>query len=264
MFDDWRDPAWPPEIEFQTDLEPSRWIAPLLLPWGRGSGTRVTSVVPTGYPAYVRVFHPAQGSWPLFRSVTWREVSAWSGRMYHPAMQFQRVAEPLSPGHAPPFEQAPHTGHLTTDLCSALYGLLSEWTPNAKCWLGMWEGWGCFGYPHSMSGFSDGPDDDRGLTELAARVESAPRFDHPGRSYLLARAPMSSVPELSKGPLSICPSLAWADDRTWCVGTEIDFDSTLVATSDQCAEALLADQRLEALKVDIEDRLDDGGDALND
>ncbi len=49
-----------------------------------------------------------------------------------------------------------------------------------------------------------------------------------------------------------------------CVATEIDFDSTVVAASEECAAALLADDRLEALAVQPEDRLAIGGDVLND
>jgi hypothetical protein len=64
-------------------------------------------------------------------------------------------------------------------------------------------------------------------------------------------------------PWSLTPSLAWPDDRSWCLATEIDFDSTLVACSEKCAAALLADDRLEALEVPPEGRLDIEGDALN-
>jgi hypothetical protein len=104
---------------------------------------------------------------------------------------------------------------------------------------------------------------DVGLTALATRVHAAPLFEHPNRSYLLARAPVSAVAELSRFPLNITPSLAWPDDHAWCVATEIDFDSTVVAASAECAAALLADDRMEALPVHPDDRLDIGGDVLN-
>jgi len=64
-------------------------------------------------------------------------------------------------------------------------------------------------------------------------------------------------------PLSITPSLVWPDDRAWCVATETDFDSTLVGCSEECAEALVADERLEALQVPPDGRLDIDGDELN-
>jgi len=55
----------------------------------------------------------------------------------------------------------------------------------------------------------------------------------------------------------------WPDDQAWCVGSEIDFDSTLVAASEECADALLADTTLEAVPVGPDDRLDIGGDVIN-
>jgi hypothetical protein len=136
------------------------------------------------------------------------------------------------------------------------------WTTSTDIWLGIWEGWGTFGYPRSMS-LMDDPGTDFGLTELAARVQAAPRFVHPSRGYLLARAPVFAGAELSRYPLGITPSLAWPDDHAWCVGTKIDFDSTLVAASEECAAALVADDRLQALRIHPEDRLDIDGDVLN-
>jgi hypothetical protein len=101
------------------------------------------------------------------------------------------------------------------------------------------------------------------LAEVAERANSAPRFEHPGRSYLLAISPTSAIFELSRPPLGITPSLVWPDDRAWCVTTEIDFDSTLVGCSEECAAALVANDRLEALLVPPDGRLDIGGDELN-
>ena len=263
MSDHPRDPAWPPEVERQTDLEPSGWIAPRLLPWDAVVGSPVSMVVPTGYPAYVRVLHPASRPRELIPAVTWREVSDWSERTYHPIMQFERISVPRGLAQGPaPFNVPPRRGNMDEEICAVLYELLARWTTSTDIWLGIWEGWGTFGYPQSSSFFT-GTDTDFGLTDLAARVQAAPRFEHPNRNYLLARAPVSAVAELSRFPLGITPSLAWPDDRAWCVATEIDFDSTLVAASEECAAALLVDDGLETLRVHPNDRLDIGGDVLN-
>ena len=47
------------------------------------------------------------------------------------------------------------------------------------------------------------------------------------------------------------------------VATEIDFDSTIIATTDAGAEALLNYEGLEALSVPPDGRLDVGGDVIN-
>jgi hypothetical protein len=271
----WRDPVWPEEVELQNDLSPSEWILPRLLPWGSGQGTRVASIVPAGFPAYVRVLHPARRTEPdpevTWRNVdvTWREVADWSGRVYHSGMQFGALSAPIPAVTGPsPFNQDPWEGRLFPNDCHALFSALAKWTttPDA-CWLGIWEGWGTFGYPRSMS-FTQPEDPEvrrmgTELVEIAASLHSAPRFEHPGRNYLLAKAPCRAVCELGRPPLDVTPSLVWPTDLAWCVGTEIDFDSTLVAASEACAEVLLSDHRLEAVVVQPESRLDIGGDVIN-
>ena len=270
-----RDSLWPEEVELQTDLSPSEWILPRLLPSlvSGGRGTPVTGVVPAGYHAYVRVLHPANAG-HYTSAVSWRHVVDLSGRTYHPLMQFERInlAETTKTGR-PPFGP-PELGYLAPELCKVLFGLLAIFTLTPEtCWLGIWEGWGSLGYPRSMSllRFRHQPESrdeefsslEQQLTEVAERVNRAPRFAHPGRSYLLAKSPISGVCELGRPPLRITPSLVWPDDRAWCVGTEIDFDSTLVACGRACATALLSEEGLEALRVPPHGRLDFEGDELN-
>jgi hypothetical protein len=51
------------------------------------------------------------------------------------------------------------------------------------------------------------------------------------------------------------PSLLWPQDHSWCLATEIDFDSTLVAGSADLVEAVLAAPGLEAWRVQEGDDL---------
>ena len=124
-------------------------------------------VVPTGYPAYVRVLHPASRAMEPQPDCTWREVTDWSGRTYHPTMQFERISVPRGSAKGPPpFSQPPRRGNMDEEMCAVLYDFLANWTTNTDTWLGIWEGWGTFGYPRSMSFFGD-TGTDFGLTELA-------------------------------------------------------------------------------------------------
>src|ERR1017187_9575651 len=105
---------WPPDFEPCHDLSAAEWIAPRLLPWGTGMGTPVTSVVPVGFDAYVRVFPPAE-------TATWQEVADWSGGTFHPLAQFERMSIPVMPDPSPPpFDQAPGQGNLMPALCDLL------------------------------------------------------------------------------------------------------------------------------------------------
>jgi hypothetical protein len=268
---EYSDPAWPDEVDLQTDLSPSAWILPRLLPSVLigAKGTPVASVVPGGFEAYARIFHPADRSGGRLPQVTWRDVTEWSGRVYHPTMQWGQISIPIAPtADVPPFVGPPRRGHLSSELCSALYGFLSAWSSGwsfstvTNCWLGIWEGWGSLHYPVSMSFFSE-PETDLGLNELAERIDRIPKFSHPHRRYLLARSPIDSVFKLDQWPLGITPSLAWSEDRAWFVGTEIDFDSTIVAGTTECITVLLSSSKFEALRVEPTDRLDSAADAIN-
>ena len=78
-----------------------------------------------------------------------------------------------------------------------------------------------------------------------------------GRSHLLFATPKAAVtawPGMRDGrPQSA--NIIWPGNRSWCIATEIDWDSTLVAGTAQMADAILADTRLEAFAVDYEDDL---------
>ena len=102
-------------------------------------------------------------------------------------------------------------------------------------------------------------------------VARLPRFEHPGRSYLFGRGPIGVVRELDRQPLApdswqtlgLTPQIWWPEDRAWVVATEIDFDSTIVATTNAGADVLLNCVELEVLQVPPDERLDLHGDKIN-
>ena len=59
------------------------------------------------------------------------------------------------------------------------------------------------------------------------------------------------------------PNLFWPDDRQWCVATEIDFDSTLVAGSDALIDELMHTPLLETLPIQPGDSLQITADRIN-
>jgi hypothetical protein len=285
-------PNWPDAAELQEDISPTEWIPPRLLPWGRASGTRIASLVPLGYAAYARVLHPALGR--DGETVTWKRVVVWSARTYHPLMQFDRISKGVAQSAARPFEQAPRAGDLfPLASCKALYSVLTGFTLSPdRCWLGVWDGYGQLAYPKSAAvivatganrsqirdesprlhrrsrrlarrqATPKDPDFATQWAEMSERIGSAPRFELPGRRYLLATAPVGEACEFSTS-LGNSPNLAWPEDRSWFVATEVDLDSTLVAGERSCIDALLANEMLEVLEVQPEDRLDVAGDLLN-
>ena len=134
---------WPPDFEPCHDLAPADWLRPRLQPWGSGMGTPVTSIVPVGFDAYVRVFHPVGAPAPA-EFVTWQEVADWSGRTFHPLAQFERMSIPVRPNPGPPpFDHAPCHGTLISPICDMLVRQLARLTTTpSTCYFAIWDGRG--------------------------------------------------------------------------------------------------------------------------
>jgi hypothetical protein len=252
----------PEGAELQQDTTPAYWIADRLLPWDADVGMRVCAVVPTGYEVYLRVFHQVEErteSELIYRQ--WSEIAQRTGRQMHPAVQFNRFAWPY------PAEE----GTLNRQEATALVSLLRAHTttPN-NCWLAIWHGFS------QLSGSSKvvvvGR---RGLRAWRERrrlthqmsppreLATAPTVSLPNREYFLYRGPIDVVPRFEHLPGRLqTPNMWWPTDRAWFVGTEIDFDSTLVACTQACARALLR-SGLEVLEVASGTRLDIDGDTVN-
>lgn len=86
-----------------------------------------------------------------------------------------------------------------------------------------------------------------------------------GRSYLLFATPKAAIMTWPGMGIAADQSanLIWPMDHSWCIATEIDFDSTLVAGPARLADAILADVRLEAFAIGYDDDLSWYGDTVN-
>src|SRR4029077_19918486 len=123
--------------------EAADWISERLHPFAQDIG----SVVPSGFAAYARIFHPAHRSrhWDE-EEVRWSEVAAWAGRKVHPGMQFHSItsnAMPAPPDGAMPWSTEPRRGVLSNSQLRALITPLSAFTTTPQaCWFCLWEGYG--------------------------------------------------------------------------------------------------------------------------
>ncbi len=59
------------------------------------------------------------------------------------------------------------------------------------------------------------------------------------------------------------PNLFWPGDHAWCVGSEVDFDSTLVAGSAALIDELISSDDLEVWRVNSDDFLTYDADQIN-
>ena len=242
----------------------------------------VSAIVPTGFEAYVRVFHPvpamASGLVAKQEPVTWADVAARTGAVMHPLAQYDAIAGvPRSAKRERAGVGEPRTGHLEPDALNALCAVLARHTSTPeRCWFALWEGYGWMqGSPAmAMLTLDEHPaptaPGDPGYVPPAfpPDVIKGPRFRIPQRDYFLLEGPVAAAGESGHRPRSDVffpqsPNIFWPDDRAWCVATEIDLDSTYVGGSEALAQALLAEPRLETGRVEPGDPINAYSDSIN-
>ena len=235
----------PDGLEFEEDVSRAQWIEDSLSEFGK-----VRSMLPEGFAAYTRVFHPAYLDSAGEQPMRWSTVASWTGRTVHPLMQFERIAD-LSerPGDIyknPPWGSLPRHGSIPEAECRTLVDALREFTSTPDlCYFCLWEGYGNI---------------DTSLYKAGSRVSA------PGRDHLLFSGPMDSVMSFLASEVPFwggSPSIWWPEDRAWCVATDIDLFDTYVGGSSECIEAILSCKDLEALPTTLDARLDIGGDTIN-
>jgi hypothetical protein len=242
------------------------WLRPRL----RRFGSAVTAVVPDGFPAYVRILHPARGT--AGQPVRWAEVAAWSGRTMHRLAQFHAIGRPVDPAAAgpPPWDgEPPPAGNLPAELLQVLCATLADHTGTAaSCWFCLWDGYGWLHGSPAVGVLSRGGHAPPVPPALPPEVLHGPRVRLPYRDHLLFAGPLAAARELgwtdpygSFFPQS--PNLFWPRDRAWCVASEIDLFCTLVGGSEALVQALLGDPRLEAWRVQPGDPVAFDSDQLN-
>ena len=100
-------------------------------------------------------------------------------------------------------------------------------------------------------------------------VSAATSTTRSGAAWVIATCPPPNCPPpISWGhgwpAAGTSVSLFWPADRSWCVATEIDYDSTLVGGSGRLVSDLLATSDLEAWPIAPDDSLQFGADRVND
>ena len=237
--------------------------------WGHVSG-----VVPAGFEAYVAVRHPAwhcdcteenlrdlRSGHECGRPVRWSEVAESDVTVVYGYVldttrrvtrtrntQYRRLQNggwvvdelpgvelipELRPGDA--WITGPREGSLEPDLARTLQNVLARATEDSvPCWFGIWEGFGS-------------------LTEAQ---RTAPAIEAPGRRWHLFRAPLDHLEQsFVDGFDNQTANLAWPEDRSWCLATEIDAEVTYVGGNKELISAILEASDLEAVPAQLDERL---------
>jgi hypothetical protein len=269
-----------------TDVSPADWLVEEIGEFGAG----VRGLLPSRFESYARVLHPVRPSFGALdeprepRTLRWETVAATQGRRMHRHVQFDALAG-AQRGEGRDFE--PDVGNLPPTRLSALSEVLAAHTASSeRCWFCLWEGWswiaGSPSGPAAIVAAGEAPVESlRVPPAFSSEVLDGPRVSLPGRDYILFEGPLraatemgwpsgallsATYPELDVDPdwfQPQSPNLFWPADRTWCVATEIDLDSTYVGGSQALVESLLQDARFEAWPADLDDPIDAASDTIN-
>lgn len=163
--------------------------------------------------------------------------------------------------------ESPEQGNLDSAALSALCDVLAGHTrPEVDGVFALWDGYGWIrGTPSVAPVGRSAPI----APALPEGVLNGPRLRLPSRSYLLFTGSLPAAASMGWHATSAwfvpqSPNLFWPADRSWCVATEVDLDSTVVAGSNELVGAVLAAPGLEAWPVAADDSLSgnrDPGDA---
>ena len=262
------------DLVLAQDLTAAEWIVERI----HGFAVDVGSVIPEGFPAYARLFHPAARSADVGEvPVSWSEVAATRGRTVHPEMQWANIAGAELHGPSPDpelWERGPRVAYLPKPYAQRLEELLEPYTSTAgRVWFAVWDGWGGLTSNLQASSFSGWDGRRRSLFRRSApwfRIQKArsrrspPAFHLPERDYYLFSGPLDAIStSFDVAPLWIPAQLWWPDDRAWCVATEIDLSWTYLGGSEECVKAVLADQEIEALATEAGHRITADSDHIN-
>jgi hypothetical protein len=251
-------------LPLSDQVQAADWIRERLHPFAQDVG----SVVPAGFAAYARIFHPAGIAGRPDVEVRWSDVAALSGKAVHPEMQFHAIAPPA---HDPePRIYEPRLGVVSERQAGALVGLLSKHTATPdSCWFCLWEGYGYL-HPGGSAPFVLAARPPFARARVALRRlqlrwskprpprPDGPRVQLPGRDYLLFRAPVSEAQGWEDGP-----NLWWPEDRAWCVASEIDFPYTYVGGPQELVDAIIEHPDIESLPASDTDGISYSSDKVN-
>ena len=221
------------------DVRPAQWILDGL---DAPNTHRVGAIVPRGFERYARIFHPG---WRLEGRervrARWADVATPTGCRAHALMQWQSIAASANDILDPPDE-----GTLPPEVARPLREILSLHTGPEPCWLAIWRGFG---------------------GDYSEHVPETRFIETAWREWDLFRAPLAQM-DMSFYPFVYygvhqTANMVWPDDRSWCLATEIDLDTSYIGGCAALIRDLLESEHLEVWPSTPEDDITFGSDTIN-
>lgn len=260
--------------------------------------TTIFDLIPPGFAAYARVFHPVERDRPAtekswigldpheylhngpvtgneieYESCSWATAAQAFGTHMHPQAQYPRLTKQDPHNMEPKLAtdgwrySQPRTGNLTSLTLGVLASVLANYTttPNSGV-AAIWEGYGRL------------IDSGRGSKEpgtgvLPREIALGPRLSLDGGTwnYFLFGAGASAFVEdswLGRSPwidthFEQSPTYLWPDDQSWALHTNVDLDSSIIGGSQELINQLLQTPGVEVLPLHTDADLSWGGDKIN-
>ncbi|PSR36477.1 MAG: hypothetical protein C7B44_08840 [Sulfobacillus thermosulfidooxidans] len=267
--------GWPPDLLLYADLSATTWLNDPSL-WSGGDHRFIGKLIPRGYARYVRLNHPAwKNPGPSVERLTWDQherrlipvswatVAQWSNQDLDEALRFEDLLPPKARPQDPPFDEDPYW-HLSPVVLEKLIPVLRRLTTTPEhIWMGFCDTTG--EWNANQCGWAEVHDDRtrpdiderrRLRQQFCQEIARLPRWAPPGwaasgRTYWLASGPIETVYDVARGIYSVTPFLWWPEDHAWCVFREIDFDFSLVATTDDGYERIMRLSGVEAYEAEV-------------
>jgi len=240
-----------------------------------GEPGTVGAVVPGRYAAYARILHPVE-SMSGERS-SWEAVAERTGGTVHPQVQWHALVGVRDPDDLAEslgrFGQ-PRRGELPVDLFLEVTEVIAAVSDPKWCYFAFWTGWA---WATGLLPLTRRPVGETALK--GARTEKSsnegihgdlalPLLTVGTNDFRVLRGTLGSAkciegPQSPKAIGPHAPNILWPDDRSWCLVTDIDFDSTLVGGSKTLIQALASWHRLTVLGVVPDESLSMAADRVN-
>lgn len=236
-----------------------QWIADALERYigKKGYFGAVAVVIPDQFEAYARIFHPVDEMNAQGPGLRWADLARSKNTVFHPEAQFHQLARTELYGRAVidgrDVGQAPSGEMVQRELELLAEILAGHSVPSQDIFQAVWDGWG--GFEPGRHNIPTGA----GTTLTVAKGL---------RKYWVFRGSMAEFVrppwfDAEWGHSEQTPNLAWPADRSWCMASEIDFDSTLVGGTAELISAVVHSSGLESLEVTPSSDLSWQGDTIN-